>query len=85
MEKPVLKMLLDYPRLVANVVENFEMQKIAGFCFELAQEINRYYEAAPISRADDATRSARLWLVERADAVLAHALDLLGIEIPTRM
>ena len=84
-EKPVLKMLLDYPRLIANVVENFEMHKIAGFCFELAQEMNRYYETAPISRADDATRSARLWLVEKADAVLAHALDLLGIEIPTRM
>lgn len=84
-EKNVLQLLLKFPELVAGVVEQFEMHKIAGFCFELAQEMNRYYEKAPISTAPDNVRSARLWLIEKADFVMTRALDLLGIEIPSKM
>ena len=84
-EKNVLQILLRFPEVVANAAENFEMHKIAGFAFELAQELNRYYEKTPISSAPDMERSARLELIRKADYVLARALDLLGIEIPAQM
>lgn len=84
-EKDVLRLLLEFPTVVAEAAEDFRMHKIAGFAFELAQELNRYYEKTPISSAEDMERSARLWLVSCADFVLARALDLLGIEIPEKM
>ena len=84
-EKDVLRLLLGFPAVVAEAAEDFRMHKIAGFAFELAQELNRYYEKTPISSAEDTERSARLWLVSCADFVLARALDLLGIEIPEKM
>ena len=84
-EKSVLQLLLRFPDIVAGASENFEMHKIAGFAFELAQELNRYYEKTPISSAPDMERSARLELIRKADFVLARALDLLGIEIPAQM
>ena len=84
-EKDVLRLLLDFPRIVAEVCTNFEMHKIAGFAFELAQELNRYYEKTPILQASDVERSARLAVIRKADFVLARALDLLGIEIPAAM
>lgn len=84
-EKGVLQLLLKFPDIVAGASENFEMHKIAGFAFELAQELNRYYEKTPISSAPDMERSARLELIRKADYVLARALDLLGIEIPAQM
>ena len=84
-EKGVLQLLLKFPDIVAGASENFEMHKIAGFAFELAQELNRYYEKTPISSASDMERSARLELIRKADYVLARALDLLGIEIPSQM
>lgn len=84
-EKSVLQLLLQFPTVVADACEDFRMHKIAGFAFELAQELNRYYEKTPISSASDIERSARLWMIERADFVLARALDLLGIEIPSKM
>ena len=84
-EKSVLQLLLKFPDIVAGASENFEMHKIAGFAFELAQELNRYYEKTPISSAPDMERSARLELIRKADFVLARALDLLGIEIPAQM
>lgn len=84
-EKNVLQILLKFPEVVANAAENFEMHKIAAFAFELAQELNRYYEKTPISTAEPAEKSARLELIARADQVLARALNLLGIEIPSKM
>jgi arginyl-tRNA synthetase len=76
---------LEFPALVAGVADNLEAHRIAGYCFELAQEMNRYYENAPISSAEDSVRAARLWLVEKAATVLERGLDLLGVEIPEKM
>lgn len=84
-EKDLLIRINKFPELVSSVVEKLELHKIAGYCFELAQDLNRYYEKTPISQADDKERSARLWLIEKADYVLAKALDLLGVEIPDKM
>lgn len=84
-EKDVLQILLKFPEIVAGMVENFEMHKIAAYAFELAQELNRYYEKTPISSAGEVERSARLELIRKADFVLTRALDLLGIEIPAQM
>ena len=84
-EKDILRLLLAFPAIVAAMPDGFLMHKIAGFAFELAQELNRYYEKTPISSASDVERSARLWMIARADFVLARALDLLGIEIPAKM
>lgn len=84
-EKNVLQILLRFPEVVANVAEKFEMHKIAAFAFELAQELNRYYEKTPISTAEPVEKSARLELIAQADQVLTRALNLLGIEIPSKM
>lgn len=84
-EKNVLQILLRFPEVVANVAEKFEMHKIAAFAFELAQELNRYYEKMPISTAEPVEKSARLELIAQADQVLTRALNLLGIEIPSKM
>ncbi len=84
-EKDLLIRINKFPELVSSVVEKLELHKIAGYCFELAQDLNRYYEKTPISQADDKERSARLWLIEKADYVLTKALDLLGVEIPDKM
>ena len=84
-EKDLLIQINKFPELVSGVVEKLELHKIAGYCFELAQALNRYYEKTPILQAEDKERSARLWLIEKADFVLSKALDLLGVEIPEKM
>jgi len=84
-EKTILQKLLEFPGLVASIVDNLEAHRVAGYCFELAQELNRYYENAPISTAEPAVKAARLWTIQRAATVLERGLDLLGIQIPDKM
>lgn len=86
-EKEVLAKLLEYPEVVRRAARELEPHKVANYVYELAREMNRYYEATPVATAqvDATTRDARLGLLTKVSHVFAHGLDLLGIEVPQHM
>jgi len=86
-EKAVVAKLLEYPNVVRAAASDIEPHKVAGFLYELARELNRYYEATPVATGDvtDEEKQARLGLLHKASQVFAHGLSLLGIEVPGRM
>jgi len=86
-EKDVLAKLLDYPDVVRRAATELEPHKVANYLYELAREMNRYYEATPIATetVDDVTRDARLDVLSKVAHVFAHGLSLLGIEVPAKM
>lgn len=86
-EKDVIAKLLEYPEAVRRAASELEPHKVANYLYELARELNRYYEATPVatSEVDDTTRKARLGILTKASHVFSHGLNLLGIEVPERM
>ena len=86
-EKAILAKLLDYPDVVRRAALELEPHKIANYAYELAREMNRYYEATPIATeaVTDTQKAARLGLLSKVSQVFEHALNLLGIEIPEQM
>ena len=86
-EKEVILKLLDYPTVVKQAADNLEPHRIATYVYELAKEMNRYYENTPVATADvpDGVKAARLGLLRQVAYVFQHALDILGIQIPSRM
>ena len=86
-EKEVILKLLDYPAAVKQAADSLEPHRIATYVYELAKEMNRYYENTPVATADvpDGIKAARLHLLEQVAYVFHHALSILGIEIPSRM
>lgn len=86
-EKDVLAKLLDYPDVVRRAAHELEPHKVATYLYELARELNRYYEATPVAtgEVDDTTREARLGVLAKASHVFRHGLNLLGIKVPTQM
>lgn len=86
-EKAVILKLLEYPEVVRLAARDLEPHKIAAYVYELAREMNRYYEKTPIAMADvpEVEKAARLHLLEKVSGVFARALDLIGIEVPERM
>ncbi len=86
-EKAVIAQLLEYPDVVRRAAEHLEPHRIATYVYELARELNRYYEATPVAMGDvdESTKQARLGVLAKAHQVLTHGLDLLGIEIPSKM
>lgn len=86
-EKDVLAKLLEYPDVVRRAANELEPHKVASYLYELARELNRYYEATPVATGDvdENTRQARLGVLAKASHVFTHGLNLLGIEVPSQM
>jgi len=86
-EKEVIAKLLEYPEVVRRAAQELEPHKVANYVYELAREMNRYYEATQVATPEvpEEVRSARLGVLTKVSHVFAHALGLLGIEVPERM
>ncbi len=86
-EKALIVKLLEYPKIVRLAANELEPHKIAGFLYELARELNRYYEATPVAtnNVTDLEKQARLGLLQKVSHVFDHGLSLLGIEVPSAM
>lgn len=82
----LIKMLTEYPAVVAQASDNFSPAVVAGYAYELAKAYNGYYHDFPILKEEDASKQAmRLTLSQTVARVVASAMSLLGIGVPERM
>jgi arginyl-tRNA synthetase len=84
-EKTLLLKLAEYPDVIRLAARDLEPHKVATFLYELARELNRYYETTRVSDAEEVEKQARLHLLSKISQVFTHGLGLLGIEIPSKM
>ncbi len=86
-EKTVLAKLLEYPEVIRLSARDLEPHKIATYLYELAREMNRYYEQTPVATGNvsDIEKSARVDVLKKVSHIFTHALDVLGIEVPDKM
>src|SRR5262245_36791945 len=72
--------------VVEQVVRTLEFSVLAKYAFGLAQLFNAFYHRAPILGEDDVDRKRwRAAGVAYVRSQLTRALDLMGIDVPTRM
>lgn len=86
-EKAIIAKLLEYPGIVSGAARELEPHRIAGYLYELARDLNRYYETTPVATGDVTAeqKSARLGVLVRVSHVFEHGLSILGIEVPSSM
>lgn len=84
-EKNIILQLLAFPETVKMAVRDLEPHKISKYLYDLAREMNRYYEKTRVSDATEIEKSARLTLLKKVSKTFENGLDLLGIEIPEKM
>jgi arginyl-tRNA synthetase len=72
--------------IVDQVVRSLEFSSLAKYAFGLAQLFNAFYHRYPILKEEDADRKRwRAAGVAYFRTQLTRALDLMGIEVPSRM
>ncbi|HMH70473.1 MAG TPA: arginine--tRNA ligase [Candidatus Saccharimonadales bacterium] len=86
-EKAVIAKLLEYPEAIRLAARDLEPHKIATYLYELAREMNRYYEQTPVATGNvtELEKAARLQLLGKVSHVFSHGLGVLGIEVPAKM
>ncbi len=84
-ESKLLLKLSQFPQVIKTAAERYEPHHLATYAFELAKELNRYYEEVHILSSSKSQKQARVWLLKFTYQVLETALKVLGIEIPSKM
>jgi arginyl-tRNA synthetase len=86
-EKLLILKLLEYPVVMREAAKQLEPHRIANYAYELAKELNKYYETTPIATANvpDEIKQLRLEFLEKISKIFTHALGILGINIPEKM
>jgi arginyl-tRNA synthetase len=79
------KRLCQFAEIVPQVLNGFRPNILANYLFELANSFHTFYEACPVLKSDEPSRSSRLALCDLTGRVLQRGLDLLGIKVPERM
>ena len=79
------KRLCQFAETVPQVLNEFRPNILANYLFEAANSFHTFYEACPVLKSEEPTRSSRLALCDLTARVLKHGLGLLGIQVPEKM
>jgi arginyl-tRNA synthetase len=84
-EIALAKQLLRFGETVEGVARELKPHFLCTYLYELAGTFSTFFEACPVLKSDEPTRTSRLALCEITARTLALGLDLLGIEHPEQM
>jgi len=73
--------LAKYPEVLATTAQDFKLDRLAEYLFDLAKTFATFYHEIPVTQAkDQETVAARLALVQAVSQVLKNGLWMMGIE-----
>ena len=84
-ELALMKLLGEYPEVVANSARFLEPHRIPYYLYELVSTFHSYYNQNRIIGEDLELTQARLVLATAIRMVLRNALELLGVSAPEKM
>jgi arginyl-tRNA synthetase len=84
-ELELMKIVLQFPAVVAGAARDREPHRLTGYLREVAQAFHLFYHHCRVVGPDRDVTAARLALTRGARTVVANGLGLMDIEAPERM
>ena len=84
-ELALIKLLLQFPELVAGAARTLEPHRVAYWLQQLAAEFHAWYKSHRVIQDDARLMRARMALCVAVDTVIRNGLDLLGVGAPESM
>jgi len=84
-ERGLLNTLLKFEHVLKEARTNNMPHILANFLFELCQSFNSFYNDTPILKAEEPTRTLRVYMTLLTADVLKTGAQLLTISVPDRM
>jgi len=85
LEKQLALHLSKFPYAVKESLAEYRPNAIANYLYGLAQSYNSFYNTVEFLKASQADRERRLQLNQLFIEIMSSGLQMLGIEIPTKM
>ncbi len=85
-ELDVIRLLYDFPAVIAQSASAYNPSYLANYLYDLAKEFNQFYHDHSILSAEsELLVSYRLLLTRITGDTIQKGMELLGIEVPERM
>jgi len=84
-EAALLAQLAEYPDMLQKALDELGPHQVAFYLRDLAGALHSYYNGERVLVDDEATRLARLALLQATRQVLRNGLTLIGVSVPSRM
>ncbi len=85
-ERNLIKCLSAYPNAIEEAASKYDPSVVAAFAYELTKTFNSFYQQCSILKEENAAlKSLRMELTALSGQCIASSMQLLGIEMPTRM
>ena len=85
-EEGLIQMVADFAAVVKQAGEDYSPSIIANYTYDLVKEYNQFYHDYSILREEnEAVKVFRIALSANVDKVVRLGMNLLGIEVPSRM
>ncbi len=84
-QKALVMSLQELPAAVSEAVSTRQPGRLARFAFDVANDLQKFYEVSRVITDDQAVTKARLGLIVATKQVLANVLGVLGVSAPERM
>ena len=84
-ERQLIKNLARLPEEILHAARDHDPSKINKYAYELAASFHTFYQHCRIKGTEPALQAARLQLADATRAVIACALDILGVSAPEQM
>ena len=79
------RLLVRFGEVVPGILDDFRPNLLANYLLELARAFHSFFEACPVLKSDEPTRSSRLAVCDLTSRTLQQGLYLLGIKVPDKM
>lgn len=84
-EHALLKVLADYPQLIAGAAADLAPHRVVFYLMELAGQFHGYYNKHKVLTEDGQLSAARLYLCGALKRVFRNGLELIGLSVPETM
>lgn len=84
-EMALIKHLLRWPEVIEDTANDYQVQRVTSYAYELATVFNQFYRDCKVISEDKDLTQARLALVITAQNMLKEVLGALGISAPDKM
>ena len=84
-EISLIKVLIEFPEVMATALENLEPQGIANYLHHMSTEFHKFYASCRVITDEQALSTARINLITAVKIVLGNGLGILGISAPEHM
>jgi arginyl-tRNA synthetase len=84
-ELNLIKQIIRFPEIVGDTAQDYRVQRLPQFAFDLAEAFHQFYRDCPVISDDKELAQVRTGLILATAIVLKNSLGLMGISAPKKM